>query len=58
MAPRTRIRSAYAIRQLAHECGPGNALFIHLTLIVYLRAAPAVTHINGRKIISKLAKGH
>jgi len=28
-----------AIRQLAHECGPGNALFIHLTLIVYLRAA-------------------
>jgi CTP synthase len=28
-----------AIRQLGHEYGPGNALFIHLTLVVYLRAA-------------------
>jgi len=28
-----------AIRQLGHEYGPGNAIFIHLTLLVYLRAA-------------------
>jgi len=28
-----------AIRQLHHECGPGNSLFIHLTLVVYLAAA-------------------
>ncbi|HOX39654.1 MAG TPA: CTP synthase [Candidatus Brocadiia bacterium] len=28
-----------AIRQFGHEAGPGNVLFIHLTLIPYLRAA-------------------
>ncbi len=28
-----------AIRQLGHEYGPGNALFIHLTLLVFLHAA-------------------
>jgi len=28
-----------AIRQFNHECGPGNSLFIHLTLIPYIRAA-------------------
>jgi len=28
-----------AIRQFGHEAGPGNVLFIHLTLLVYLRAA-------------------
>jgi len=28
-----------AIRQLGHECGPGNVLFVHLTLLVYVRAA-------------------
>jgi CTP synthase len=28
-----------AIRQYHHELGPGNALFIHLTLVPYIRAA-------------------
>ena len=28
-----------AIRQLGHEYGSGNVVFIHLTLVVYLRAA-------------------
>ncbi len=28
-----------AIRQLSHEYGPGNVLFIHLTLLPFLRAA-------------------
>ncbi len=28
-----------AIRQFGQECGPGNVLYVHLTLLVYLRAA-------------------
>jgi CTP synthase len=28
-----------AIRQLGHDYGPGNVLYVHLTLLVYLRAA-------------------
>jgi CTP synthase len=28
-----------AIRQFRHEVGPGNAIFIHLTLVPYIRAA-------------------
>lgn len=28
-----------AIRQVGHEVGPGNALFIHVTLVPYLRAS-------------------
>lgn len=28
-----------AIRQVAHEAGPGNALFIHVTLVPYLKSS-------------------
>ncbi|NLW50758.1 MAG: CTP synthase [Candidatus Brocadiaceae bacterium] len=28
-----------AIRQFGHECGHGNVLYVHLTLLVYVRAA-------------------
>ena len=28
-----------AIRQVGHEVGPGNALFIHVTLVPYLKAS-------------------
>jgi len=43
-----------AIRQFAHDVGPDNVLFIHATLIIYLRAAGELKSKPTQQSIAKL----
>lgn len=43
-----------AIRQFAHESGPGNVLFIHATLVPYIKAAQELKTKPTQQSIAKL----
>lgn len=43
-----------AIRQFAHETGPGNVLFIHATLVPYIKAAQELKTKPTQQSIAKL----
>ncbi|VVM07888.1 CTP synthase [Methylacidimicrobium tartarophylax] len=43
-----------AVRQLALEVGPGNALFLHVTLVPYLRAAGELKSKPTQQSVAKL----